>query len=121
MTCYCVWLFGGSGANAPDNSFHLFLRVFLFRFYFFFLPRNQKEKVNKRINIIFVRNYYTCDYLNNLTTITIKPVRNNMSLRRFFAFSQNVRITRSRHISLIWRLLLVLYILCYIFISRRII
>ena len=39
--------FYGFGGKAPDDSSHLIIRVFLFRFYFFFLHRNQKEKVNK--------------------------------------------------------------------------
>ena len=39
--------------------------------------------------VSLVRDYYTGDYFNNLTTITILPVRNDMSLMRFFAFAQN--------------------------------
>ena len=37
----------GVRGKAPDDSSHLIIRVFLFRFYFLFLHRNQKEKVNK--------------------------------------------------------------------------
>ena len=33
--------------------------------------------------------YYTGDYFNNLTTITILPVRNDMLIMRFFATTQN--------------------------------
>ena len=40
-------LIKGFQGKSPDDSSHLIKRVFLFRFYFFFLRRNQKEKVNK--------------------------------------------------------------------------
>ncbi len=39
---------GRFGNVVSDNSSHSIKRVFLFRFYFFFLHRNQKEKVNKK-------------------------------------------------------------------------
>lgn len=39
--------------------------------------------------MIFVMNYDTSGYIRNSTIIAILPVRNDMSLMRFFAFAQN--------------------------------
>ena len=39
--------------------------------------------------MIFAMDYYTGDYFNNLTTIALLPVRNDMLIMRFFACAQN--------------------------------
>ena len=48
-----------------------------------------KRKSEQKNNLLFVMDYYTGDYFNNLTTITILPVSNDMLIMRFFATTQN--------------------------------
>ena len=73
----------GFGGKAPDDSSHLIIRVFLFRFHFFFFLRNKKEKVNKSIWLFaqFVRDYYVTSYfcLTLHLAINVTPCLPNMS------------------------------------------
>ena len=63
----------GFGGKAPEDSSHLIIRVFLFRFCLFFFHRNKKEKVNISLSVGLAKPTYLFQIYISLFNQTLSP------------------------------------------------
>ena len=86
-----VILFGYSGVRGrcPWWLVPFGHSCFSFSVLLFLFALKPKRKSEQKNNLLFVMDYYTRDYISNSIIIVLSPVRNDMLIMRFFAFTQN--------------------------------